>query len=275
MMRRNGLSVFVVCVLVLLVSGQIAVAQNYWLRSAEQTSVTLDIFKPSFDVEYYDFLTSVVYLSGYIEATDQLAVIIEFPIANADIGTDFGDFSETQFGNPYFGGEYKMSNLDKTQAGVFRLGVRPPIASDEKWIATEVGYVGMFDRFEAFFPDVTTLSGGGGYRLRADNGYGVDADVNGNVMFPSDGDTELYIDYNLAVWFFAQQWRGGMGFAGRMLATESDMDFGERTIHQLGAFASYDFGQFRPGAHFRLPIDDDLGDVLNFVWGISLAVEFE
>jgi hypothetical protein len=275
MIKRNWLTVCLVLV-ILLVTGQTVSAQYYWLRLADQNSVTLDIFKPNFDHEGYDFLTSVIFLSGYYRASDQFALTLEYPISNADVGYGSLDFGETMLlGNPYVGMEYTLANFDATQAGVFRLGIRPPLAQDDKWYALEVGYLGVFDRFEAFVFDVTTLSGGGGYRLRSESGFGFDVDVNGNLFLPADGDNELYLDYNLTFWALLDQFKGGIGFAGRWWTTQDGLDFGEATVHQLGMLGSYDFGQFRPGLHLRVPVDDDLSDILTFTWGISLTAEFE
>ena len=256
----------------MLLLSQSSVAQNHWLRPVDETSVSLDIFKPKFDDNSaFNLFTTVMFYSAYIPATDNLTLVVEFPVANAD--TDV--FNETQFGNPYFGVEYKLPNTDATRAFVGRFGIRPPIASDKKQAAGSIGVVTTYDRFEAFLPDLTTLALGGGVRLTPDNGFAVDADVNGNLMIASDADNELFIDYSVAAWMVGENIQGGLGFTGRWLMTESDLSFGEATVHQIGVFANYDLGKFQPGVHFRVPLDDDLSDIVNFTYGVNLTVEFE
>ena len=101
--------------------------------------------------------------------------------------------------------------------------------------------------------------------------------VDGALMIPTeDGDeSELCIDYNAAFWFPFEKINLGCGFAGRFLATESNLNFGERTMHQLGFAGNYDFGNFKPGIHFRTPLDKDLTDVLNYAYGFSLTFMIE
>ena len=68
--------------------------------------------------------------------------------------------------------------------------------------------------------------------------------------------------------------RFGAGFTGRLLASESDLDFGERSVHHLGATLAAKFRGVEPGLHFRLPIDEDLSDITNYVFGLNVTVPF-
>jgi hypothetical protein len=56
-----------------------------------------------------------------------------------------------------------------------------------------------------------------------------------------------------------------------LLATEGDLDFGERTFHQLGMFANLLLGRFQPGAQLRIPLDEDLSDLINPSVSLSLG----
>jgi len=38
---------------------------------------------------------------------------------------------------------------------------------------------------------------------------------------------------------------------------------------------SYRLGSLWPGIHFRVPLDDDINDTINLVWGISVIYEEE
>ena len=270
MIKRNWVAIMVTgVVMTVMLLPQPVAAQNHWLRPADKSSVSLDVFKAKWDGGDFNFLTTVVFVSAYIEASDNIAVVLEFPVSNVD--TD--GFNETLFGNPYLGLEARTAGLDASQGAVGRLGIRPPIASDEKWSASLLGLYSMIDRFEAFIPDVVTISAGGGYFSVPGRDMKLAFDLNGNLMVPTeDGDPELYIDYNLTFWALPPNAKLGFGFAGRLLATESDYDFGERTIHQLGLFGGYDFGTVESGIHFRVPIDEDISDVINFTFGVNVTV---
>ncbi|UCG60914.1 MAG: hypothetical protein JSV52_11370 [Candidatus Zixiibacteriota bacterium] len=273
MINRNRVAFLLVCVMAVLLFSQSVSAQAYWLRPADEKSVSLDFFKAAFDeAEGLNFFTSMIYLSAYIPATPELAVIFDFPMSNVD--TDFED--QSVFGNPYLGIEYVAPVSGGNQSIKGRLGFRPPLASDSKFAASLLGMVSMIDRFESFVPDLWTLSGGFGFQFKSEAEYGFDIDFTGDLMMPTEGgaENELYVDYSMVMWFRPEKANLGFGLAGRLLATEGDMDFGERTVHQLGFFGGYDAGVFEPGFHFRVPLDEDLSDVLDFLWGINLTVTF-
>jgi hypothetical protein len=92
-------------------------------------------------------------------------------------------------------------------------------------------------------------------------------------LIPSegDGDSEVFGNYNLSVMLRNSGFSGGFGFAGRIWITEGDMNFAERTAHQLGFTVGYQIGAFRPGAHFRVRLDEYPRDYIDNVYGISLT----
>ena len=47
---------------------------------------------------------------------------------------------------------------------------------------------------------------------------------------------------------------------------------GERTFQQLGLGAQVTLGSVQPGITFRVPLDKDLSDTLDFVVGLTLSV---
>ena len=170
-----------------------------------------------------------------------------------------------------------MPISDGSQSTVVRVGVRLPFASDEKFDAAAIGMYTTFNRFEAFLPDLLTISLGGGFYHMLESGINYSLNVDGVLMKPTedDIDSELFINYNVTFWFPFEKINLGTGFAGRLIATESDLDFGERTVHQLGFAGNYDFGSLKPGIHFRIPLDDDLTDLLNYVYGFNVTYEIE
>lgn len=88
-----------------------------------------------------------------------------------------------------------------------------------------------------------------------------------------DHDFNLLLDYAGRFGYQGQKVTILAGITGRLLVTEEGLDLGERSFHQLGISASMNMGRVRPGAHPRFPIDDDLNEVIDFVFGLNLAVD--
>ena len=59
------------------------------------------------------------------------------------------------------------------------------------------------------------------------------------------------------------------GLTGRAWLTESDLT--NRFIDQFGFSASYALGNFIPGAHFHFPLDANLDNYVDFVFGINVG----
>ncbi|MDZ7344110.1 MAG: hypothetical protein ONA90_06310, partial [candidate division KSB1 bacterium] len=87
--------------------------------------------------------------------------------------------------------------------------------------------------------------------------------------------TQWYLGYSAQIGYETQPFSASAGLTGRANLSEEGLDYGERSIHQLGFAANAGLGNFRPGIHFRLPLDDDLKESLDFVFGINLGVQFK
>jgi hypothetical protein len=115
----------------------------------------------------------------------------------------------------------------------------------------------LVDRWEAFQPDILSIHGAVNYRSRTTPGLGLRLRL-APVLWIDTGDALSKVS-------------AGAGFSGRLLATEGDLDFGERTFHQLGMFANLLLGRFQPGAQLRIPLDEDLSDLINPSVSLSLG----
>ena len=239
------------------------------------SSVKLDILKAHFNHgDMIDFLTSVIYCTGTFAISDNSSIVIELPIANADVDPNTQYYSnETQFGSPYAGFQARIPSPGGSGLGVTRLGIRLPLASDEKLLASDLALYTDYDRLQAYYPDFITLSGSGGYLNTGHDYVHFGFNIGAAYMIPTeDGpDSELFIDYNFYVWMLYDKVHFGTGFTGKMLATESGLSFGERTVHQMVFKASYVAGNIRPGVYFRIPLDDTLSDALDYVYGLNVA----
>ncbi len=270
---RQKTAIFASVILMLMLLPVSAFAQNYWMSPGEDNSVSLEFHKVKFagDLEL-GFRNSVVFLSGNFGSSEKFRILVEVPVSIYDPKPSPFDESETLLGNPFIGFEYRKPSDDGSKSLIGRLGIRPPLASDEKFDATVMGLITTFNRFEAFIPDLFTVSAGGGYHQISENGTKSAFDFDASLMIPTEnGDAELFVNYNLALWVPSGDLNFGIGFAGRLIATEGDLDFGERTVHQLGLSGNYNSGSFKPGIHFRIPLDDDIADIVDLTYGVDFT----
>jgi hypothetical protein len=62
--------------------------------------------------------------------------------------------------------------------------------------------------------------------------------------------------------------------SGRYRFTQRDLSFGERTYNHLTFGATRRVGPWIPGLYVRMPLDEDLREVLDFVAGLTLEYRF-
>jgi hypothetical protein len=132
------------------------------------------------------------------------------------------------------------------------------------------------DRLEAFLPKTLPFSGMVNFHQVGPSGLAIR--LRGGLSFwvftdkeAFDDDTELFASYSAQIGYESRQGSVMAGFTGRANLTTEDANFSERSVHQFGATASVGMG---PGVQFRLPLDEDLKDVLDAVFGIQLGIQF-
>jgi hypothetical protein len=261
----------VLAALLALYSAAGAAAQSNWTEQHYKSGVGLEILKPSFESgEGLTFLTTTSYLSGRFALSENTMIEAELPISHVGVSSDYGGGSETALGNPYVG---ILTSGSSTFVG--RFGVRIPVASSEDYSALAVGILSDFDRFEAFTTDVVTGTASFGTRHRPSENFEFEWGA-GPVLLVSTEDiderVELFAQYRAQAMYIARSFSFGAGFSGRGLITEGDLDFGQRTIHQLTVMGTANLSGFHPGLYMRIPVDDDLSG-LNFTLGLHLTID--
>jgi hypothetical protein len=251
-------------------------AQSISLRGKPGNWVSGEFFRPS----YESFGT--LKLSGWILAlgvkaniSERVAVLAELPYANGklDAPSNFfsNDASQSTIANPYLGLEF----FSRRKHASFELGVRLPVADENKALATQAGFLSDLERFDAFFPDILTIngllnvnsvnSGGFAFRLRGGPNFWIFTNSDN-----AGDDVELLFKYSGELGYDTEQLSLSAGISGLLIATESDLDLGERTLHQFIAAAAVGLGNVRPGIQFRLPLDEDTG--VDYVLGANVAI---
>lgn len=265
--------------------------QSIWIDRSVDKAIWLEIQKPNFTDEYLGggffsepqkttFATAALFLSARWRLSGPLVLRAELPFINAGIKDQYyidplGDTiqtvggSENQFGNPLLGLEIGLPG--SPFSGEF--AVRFPIVDDQHLFSSGFGIFTDYDRFESFFPDIMTFTAIANYQYKGPTGLLLRLRTGPAFMVVTEGggDPELFADYSAQAGYQGNRVTVLAGLTGRALVTESDLSFGERTIHQLGLSGSYSTGRFIPGILFRVPMDDDLSEILDFVFGINVG----
>ncbi len=256
-------------------------AQPIWLTQTEGNFVSIEVLKPNYEGgRGLSFITSATFITGRFSVGENVAFVGELPLVysksnftNFDFTTGElivteGTETETMVGNPYVGLEFRRPGANN----YFELGVRLPIAPDDKFVAPQIGEDADFDRFEAFLTDFIPISGRLNYQKKNASNVVLRLRGGATVFVPTnEGDTEMFFDYGGQVEFEIQKISIIGGITGRMFVTEDELDLGERTAHQFGASASLNLGTVSPGIHLRIPIDDEFD--ADYILGLNVVIQ--
>lgn len=202
---------------------------------ASHASRALDLYSPS-PSSYYDPATS----SGTVTA-------------NLTLGSVFGDPEGTS-------GSLTGSLPVSHQSG-------------NGSVASGVALFGDVDHVERFAPEAWAVEGALRSSRRLDSGGHLGVRVAAAVVGSGRAyvDTELYGRYALFGDALAGPVSLGAEMSGVALLTEGELDFGQRSHHQLTLSAGLPGILASPHLFVRLPLDSDLRDVVKSVVGLRVT----
>lgn len=255
----------------------IAPAQSIWLDRSPDKMLALEILKPSLKgEENVSFTTAAYFLTYRTPLSKNVRFVGELPFAHGDFGRQV-NFFFTRFGpgstlgNPYLGVEVQREGSPM----FVEIGARAPLTSDSQFQAVTTGLAADFDRMEAFMPNTIPFTGMLNYRQKSASGLAFR--LRGGPSFlvgTSGGGSQWLLGYSAQVGYETRPFNLNAGLSGRANLS-GEGDYGERSIHQLGLSANLGLGQFRPGVHFRMPLDQDTREGLNYVVGINLGIQLK
>jgi hypothetical protein len=238
--------------------------------------VSLEISKVSFDEDpHLSFGTMQLTLAARFRLAENMFFLFELPYVHT--GRDvvyvpyYGIHSESSstLGNPYLGVE-----TSRPDGGpVFKFGMRVPLTSQTEYTAWSYGVAAARDRWEAFGPKLTIIQVGGGLQISRTNQYRLRLLLLPTLMVPNSGDPELFLDMNTEFWITSRHVRAGIGLYDRYFVTESEHSFDARNELQTGLSFNAAIGTFHPGIHFRIPLDQNVKNVIDFTYGLNLTVD--
>ena len=243
-------------------------AQAVWTDKFSARGVTIDYLKPLLKDKSITGATSITFLTARIPVSNTLRLKPEISIGYASIQMNGGTENTTVLGNPYLGLEVLGSDGTSTA----EIGLRLPAIYSETPL-TQIAVATDFERFEAFAQETAAVTASFVGRNKSE---AVQMEVAGGVtiLVPfNDKDTDIYGQYAGQLVFRAGMIGFITGITGRILFTEPDLSFGQRSYHQVGFSMIAYFGNFRPGIMGRLALDKPLRDLINAVFGFNVAYE--
>jgi hypothetical protein len=88
-------------------------------------------------------------------------------------------------------------------------------------------------------------------------------------------DSETFLLYSAQAFYKFSKVRIGGGLSGRYWVSSEGGDFAENSFHQLGFSLDFVLGKLRPGVYLRIPLDENLSDIVDAVVGLSLGIQFD
>ena len=267
----------------LVLIGSVTFAQTYWLQPPRGNNVTLQFYKPDFDRtgDELGSKTAVWFLSGKFRISGDFDLYVDLPVSRFDIkeGQQFYWIGDDQIatGNPYVGIRGRFSSVGVIRRIVGRIGLRPPLTSDDKQSATTVGRLTVYDRMEAFLPNRWSIDIGAGQMYDICRVCNLETDFGLITMIPTEdrADAEMWLTYGFAFWLRTSAVDLGAGLSGRWWATSEDTNFGRASVHLLGIAGVLKLGRVEPGIQFRLPADKDWRDEVASVVCLNLIVNLD
>ena len=269
-----------IAVLVIIAFAARAGAQSTWPNLDCKSSVSLRYANPSFDTDgNWNISGELINLNISGELSEGARLIVDMPYAHYREPSSFfggGGRTENMFGNPYLGARLSTaaSNLS------CEFGFRLPLAGNEKPGAAMTGLLSDLDQMEAFISDYLPVHVG--ISIKSKNSEGLFARISANqyAWFYVGDDkrvdaTEFVLHYGAIGGFENQNIRLQGGITGLSILSEGDAFTDEATLHQFGMELDYRLGNFWPGMHFRVPLDDEISQTINLVWGISITYASE
>lgn len=246
-------------------------SQSVWFESpANESLVGIEAMIPSFEDGFgFESPSSAYYVYSHIPLNSNIALQLDLPVSHLSVSD-----SETAIGNPYIG----IQTISKSDLK-FDLGIRLPLAPDDN-IGILTGTFIENYKVGPFVPNTFSGIANIHYRYDAESGFSLRLDGGPEVLFPGEGGGELFLKYGGQILYNIDQFTIGTGIIGRLVATEDELTFSERSINSLGFTGAYDFGTVNFGSYVEIPLNDDastfsLGeDFLNAVIGLNLSFTF-
>ncbi|HLF19977.1 MAG TPA: hypothetical protein VI704_04230 [Bacteroidota bacterium] len=261
----------------LLFGAQFVFGQSYWLSRGAESSFSFEYLRPTFVAQPFassSISGSVYIVSGRLALGERTGLLLELPYSIGEVSSTFGpSVSHSSLGNLYVGGEFFSEN----KQFFTNVGIRLPFAQEEKFFAQYVGFNSDYDRWEAFIPNVASVSAIFNYKPQLETGFYLRLLAGPSLWIKTKpgtirDDTEFFLNYGSIVGYESDVVNVGLGITGKMLLTETG-DLEQRNHYQLGLVAGTMLGNVRPEIHLRLPLDKSLRNTIDRIVALQVTLE--
>lgn len=250
-----------------------AAAQSYWM-DAGKDEFSLELMRPMLAEDELTTTSLSLFAAGKFAVRENVAVAFDLPFVRAR--QDITDAqSSSSIGNPYVGVEWGLPQYSLHLTG----GARLPAAKFEfdRLLGQSFGILSTVDRMEAFMPETASLLTSAHVTRSLAPAIHVAARLGLNMALyteTEDGDdsSDLFTLYGAQGWYETGAVRVGGGFLGRLLLTgEAETSFSDNSLHEAGLWLDYAVGPTRTGINLRMPLDDQMSDIMDFTVGLIVS----
>ncbi len=263
-------------------------AQPIWNANPSMKEISATYIQPTLKSLFGELKGYGLNIGAKIQLSEKKAIVLTIPYFHGKVqySTFYiypssipQTYTETHnsFGNIYVGLEnHKENSSVWTNFGIFL-----PTSDATKILALSMGMIGDPDQYESAYPHAILLS------FRVNNRYTFEPEGFGLVTragvsgafrtkkeeFSPNDVFEAFLNYALQPSYSSETISFLIGFSGKLILTESG-SISNRVLHQFGLSGNYTIGQFKPGAFIRIPLNTNLSNVIDNVYGFSVAAEF-
>ena len=245
-----------------------AQSQTIWTQRSERAMLRLEYLSPSFANAFpgFGFTSQIVTLTGRYPIGTSIVVVLEAPMAWESQSTPFGSTSQNGLGNMFLGLE--IGSIESMVYG--EIGARPILRQDLG--ASGIGgYLGDYDRGEAYFKEMTSYQFALNVASPRKDGFVYRVRVGPTFWVPEEGKkTTTFLDYGGKAGFDDGALSLYTGITGRWMTTTHT---GKAVYHHLGFDLGYRFNTIRPALFVRFPLDKEINDIMNRTIGANVSVE--
>jgi hypothetical protein len=238
-----------------------AAAQDLWPEPRREATVDFEWVRPRIDGTDLGTFAGLYRLSVAVPVDQRARVVVVVPYTVADIESSFAPDEDAALGNIYVGAE--IGPPGGTITG--QLGAYLPTTPDAGGDPAILGFLGDFDRIEAYLPNTLSMRAGIQYRRTDPGGILYGFRFGGSGIAPTGGgggSAELIIDYGLIFGVGTPRVRLSGTLDGRLFATTGgSVGLADRTVHQAGVEVVLLGWRVEPRLIVRIPMDEQLDGV--------------
>jgi len=184
----------------------------------------------------------------------------------------FDGTSSTMLGNLEVGIALRTEDGEALGSVSMILPLAQELSDDD--FATAVGVMADILHFDRYASDVFSVNGMLTPGKTLENGARVGFKVGASVWIPKKGDdggdTELLARYGAFFSYPGSSVRFAAELNGLAIASEDDISISERTLHELALSVGWAIGSTRPEIFVRLPLDENIREVVTANVGVRL-----